>query len=91
MTKKELISMVAENGNMTKKDAAAALDTVVSTIMGILDNKDSVTLAGFGKFYTEDKEARIATNPRTKEKIDVPAKTVPKFKFSPTYKKSFGE
>lgn len=91
MTKKELISMVAENGNMTKKDAAAALDTVVGTIMGILDNKDSVTLAGFGKFYTEEKEARTAFNPRTKEKIDVPAKTVPKFKFSPTYKKSFGE
>ena len=91
MTKKELISMVAENGNMTKKDAAAALDTVVGTIMGILDNKDSVTLAGFGKFYTDNQKARTAFNPRTKEKIDVPAKTVPKFKFSPTYKKSFGE
>lgn len=91
MTKKELISIVAENGNMTKKDAAAALDTVVGTIMGILDNKDSVTLAGFGKFYTDNQKARTATNPRTKEKIDVPAKTVPKFKFSPTYKKSFGE
>ena len=91
MTKKELISMVAENGNMTKKDAAAALDAVVSTIMGVLDNKDSITLAGFGKFYTEDKDAYTANNPRTKEKVNVPARTVPKFKFSKTYKDSFKE
>ena len=91
MTKMELIDAIAKNGNMTKKDATNALDTVVKTIITAMEQNDPVKLSGFGTFSTVKKGATEARNPRTGEKIKVPAKTVPKFTFSSTLKKAFAE
>lgn len=88
MTKKELIAAVAANGNLAKKDAAIAVDAVVSSIMGAIENGDKVQLVGFGTFSTVEQEERERHNPRTGEKITVPAHKVPKFKFSNSFKKT---
>lgn len=88
MTKKDFISAVAKSGNMTKKDAEAATKAVIETIMSIMSQGDEVTFAGFGKFYAVHKEAEVRHNYLTNADTTVPAKYVPKVKFSTVFKKS---
>lgn len=88
MNKNELIAAVAANGSITKKEATVAVDSVISSIMGAIANGDDVRLIGFGTFSVVDKEESECRNPRTGEKIVVPAHKVPKFKFSNAFKKS---
>ena len=85
MNKAEFIAKMAEAGELTKKDAAKALDALLSIIEEELRNGNSVNMLGFGKFSVTQRNARIGHNPKTMEKVEVPAKKVPKFKFSPIF------
>lgn len=78
MNKGDLINEVAKVTS-TKKEAAAAVDCVFSTITKSLKKKDSVTLVGFGTFKVEKRKARKGRNPQTGEVIKIKAKKVPKF------------
>ncbi len=78
MNKGELINEVAKVVD-TKKDAQAAVETVLSSITEALKKGDSVTLIGFGTFKVTKRESRKGRNPRTGEEIDIPEKNVPKF------------
>lgn len=89
MNKKDLIDAVAKNGEMTKKDAAKAIDTVVTTIMSTLNSGVGIQLVGFGTFSVVDVPARTARNPQTGKPVKVPAKKKPVFKFSGSYKNTF--
>ena len=80
MNKAELIAAVAEKTGFTKKDAETAVNAFVSCVEGALVKGDKVQLIGFGTFQVIEKEARIGLNPRTKEKIEIPARKVVKFK-----------
>jgi DNA-binding protein HU-beta len=82
MNKADLVSAIAsdEGNNITKQQAARALDTMVSKIIGALKNKEKVTLVNFGTFSVTERAPRKGRNPRTNEVIDIPAKSVPKFK-----------
>ncbi len=80
MTKAELINAIADKGELTKKDAEKALNAVVDSITDALASGDKVQIVGFGTFEVRDKKAKEAINPRTKEKIKVPAKKAPAFK-----------
>lgn len=80
MTKAELINAVAEKSELTKKDAEKALNAVVSSITDALADGDKVQIVGFGTFEVRERSAKEAINPRTKEKIKVPAKKAPAFK-----------
>ncbi len=80
MTKAELINAIADKGELTKKDAEKALNAVVDSITDALASGDKVQIVGFGTFEVRDKKAKEAINPRTKEKIQVPAKKAPAFK-----------
>jgi DNA-binding protein HU-beta len=64
---------------MSKRDAGAAVDAVLDTITHALKNGDAVTFTGFGKFSTSHRAARMGVNPRTGEKVQIAATTVPKF------------
>jgi DNA-binding protein HU-beta len=64
---------------MSKRDAAEAVDAVLDTITETLRRGDSVTFTGFGKFSTSHRAARMGVNPRTKERVQIGATTVPKF------------
>ena len=59
--------------------ATRALDTLVDTITTTVAAGDSVTLVGFGTFKPAQRAAREGKNPKTGEKISIPAATVPKF------------
>mgnify|MGYP002121437856 CR=1 FL=1 len=80
MNKTDLVNEVAAKANLSKTDAKAALDAVLESIAEALVNDDKVQLIGFGTFAMQDKPARTGLNPRTKEKIEIPARKVVKFK-----------
>ena len=80
MNKTDLVNEIAAKAKLNKVDAKAALDAVLESIAQSLSNDDKVQLIGFGTFQVVEKEARTGINPRTKEKIEIPARKVVKFK-----------
>ena len=80
MNKTELINAVAEKANLSKVQAKAALDATLNTITEALLKDDKVAIIGFGTFGVSEKTARTGINPRTKEKIEISARKVVKFK-----------
>ncbi len=80
MKKAELVNLIAEKGDYSKKDAEKALSTVIDSITETLTKGEKIALVGFGTFEVRDRAAKVAINPLTKEKINVPAKKVPAFK-----------
>jgi integration host factor subunit beta len=81
MTKSEMIEKIAmENPNLTKKDVEFIVNGVFDIIKGTLASGDKVEIRGFGSFKVRQKNAKIGRNPKTGEKVEVPAKKVPYFK-----------
>lgn len=82
MNKTDLVNEVAAKASLSKADAKAAVDAVLESISQALANEDKVQLLGFGTFAVVEKPAREGINPRTKEKIQIAARKVVKFKAS---------
>lgn len=80
MNKSELVDAIAAASQLTKADSEKALNAFMDAVKGALKKKDSVALIGFGTFSTVEKAAHEGINPATKAKIQIPAKTVAKFK-----------
>ena len=80
MNKTELIEKIAAGAGLTKVDAKKALDATVDAIKGALVAGDKIQLVGFGTFAVAEKPAREGINPATKQKIQIAAKKVAKFK-----------
>jgi DNA-binding protein HU-beta len=79
MTKADFVDKVAAESGLSKKDAGAAVDAVLSTIEGALRSGDEVTFTGFGKFHVAQRGAREGRNPRTGETMTIAASRVPRF------------
>jgi DNA-binding protein HU-beta len=84
MNKKELVDYISDSAGITKIQADKALQGTLEGITKALKDKESVTLIGFGTFSTVGREARKGRNPQTGKPIDIPAKTVVKFKVGKT-------
>ncbi|WP_119678489.1 HU family DNA-binding protein [Indioceanicola profundi] len=80
MNKNDLVASVAETAGLTKGDAGKAVDAVFDAIAGALKKGDEVRLVGFGTFAVAERAASEGRNPRTGEKISIPASKQPKFK-----------
>lgn len=80
MSKTELVEFVAAEANMTKADAARAVDAMMKGITEGLKKDGKVTLVGFGTFASKKRPAREGINPLTKEPMKIPAKNVVSFK-----------
>jgi DNA-binding protein HU-beta len=80
VNKNDLVAEVAAKCEMSKTDAAAALDAALDVIANTLKSGDEVRLVGFGTFYVTKREASEGRNPRTGETIKIAASTLPKFK-----------
>ena len=78
MNKADLVNEVAKVVS-TKKEAQAAVDCVIQTIIDAMSKGDSVTLVGFGTFKPVKREARTGRNPQTGSPINIKARQVPKF------------
>ena len=82
MTKQEFVSVFAEKGEMTKKDADKALDAFFEALTEVLKNGGSYKHKGFGTFEIITRAAREGRNPSTGEVIQLPESKSVKFKCS---------
>jgi DNA-binding protein HU-beta len=79
MNKNELVSAVADQSNLSKTDAQAAVEAVFDTITATLAGGGDVRLVGFGNFSVSKRAASTGRNPSTGAPVQIPARTVPKF------------
>lgn len=80
MNKNDLISKVSSLSGLTKADASRAVDGVFEAITSSLKKNEEVRLVGFGTFTVTKRAATEGRNPRTGEKIKIPATKLPKFR-----------
>ena len=80
MNKTELIEKIAAGSGLSKADAKKALDATVAAVKDALVAGDKIALVGFGTFSVSARPAREGVNPATKEKMQIAAKKVAKFK-----------
>jgi DNA-binding protein HU-beta len=80
LNKTDLVGLIAEKAEMTKKDAEKALVAVLDSIEETMVKGDKVQLVGFGTFEVRERTARTGRNPQTGADITIPAAKVPAFK-----------
>jgi DNA-binding protein HU-beta len=79
VTKSEFVDRVAQKSGLSKRDATKAVDAFLDSITDALKQGESVSFTGFGKFSAQERAARQGVNPRTGERVQIAAATVPKF------------
>ena len=80
MKKQELVAAIAQEAEISKKDADKALAAAINAISKALADGDKIQLVGFGTFEVRERAARTGKNPRTGEMIKIDASKVPAFK-----------
>ena len=88
MNKTELIAAVAEKSGLSKKDAAAAVESVIAAVSDSLVKGEKVQLVGFGTFEVKERAARTGKNPQTGAAVEIPASKAPAFKAGKALKDS---
>lgn len=89
MNKSEFVRAYADKLGVTIKEAEANLTAFKETLTDVLASGDYVHISGFATFELKSKNARPGINPKTQEKVDIPACRTPVAKFSKTYKDVF--
>lgn len=80
MTKADLVNLIAERANLPKKPAEVIVGTLFKSLTEALLQGEKIELRGFGSFKMKTREARVARNPKTGEKVMVGRKRVPYFR-----------
>ena len=86
MNKSELINAVVEKTDVNKKDVEKAVSALFDTIVEQVANGDDIRIVGFGTFECRERKERTGSNPRSNEKITIPASKVPAFKAGKAFK-----
>ncbi len=80
MNKNDLVTAVAAGSGLSKADSAKAVDSLFESIIRSLGRGEEVRLVGFGTFNVVHRAATQGRNPRTGERIHIPASNQPKFR-----------
>src|ERR1700756_4816842 len=80
MTKADLIDEVSRLAELTRKDREVIVETIFDSVVRSLRAGDKIEIRGFGSFRTRQRRPRVGRNPKTGERVDVPAKKIPFFK-----------
>ena len=88
MNKNDLVASVASSAGLSKSDSAKAVDSVFDSISSSLSGGNEVRLVGFGTFSVTRRRATEGRNPRTGERIQIPASNQPKFRAGKALKES---
>ncbi|AZR80631.1 MULTISPECIES: HU family DNA-binding protein [Bacillus] len=88
MNKTELIKQVAQEANLTQKDATVSVQAILDQITQALAKGDSVQLIGFGTFEVRERSARTGRNPQTGEEMFIPGGKTPAFKAGKSLKEA---
>jgi DNA-binding protein HU-beta len=91
MKKSELVDRIAQDAEISKKAAGAALQSATQAIKEAVKSGDSVTLIGFGTFKMSERSAREGRDPRTGKKIQIAAKKVVRFSAGKEFKESLND
>lgn len=83
MNRRKLTDVIAKDTGFSKRDSSRALNAFLNAVSKSLARKERVTLMDFGTFYTTTRRARKARNPRTGERIELPKRTVARWRASP--------
>jgi DNA-binding protein HU-beta len=78
--KADIVHAIANDAGLSRRDATAALDSVVNAITGLLKKGERVALPGLGTFHVAERRARAGVNPRTKAPIRIGAAKVARFR-----------
>ncbi|MDZ4120936.1 MAG: HU family DNA-binding protein [Candidatus Cloacimonadaceae bacterium] len=91
MTKADLVKIISENTGIIRKDVAVVVDSLLQSIKDSLTAGNHIEIRGFGTYKLKTRKSRVGRNPKTDEKVPVPERTVPTFKFSREFKLSVVE
>lgn len=80
MTKADVVNAIASATGLTKVETEAVVNGFIATVRDALKNGEGIEIRGFGTFKVRAKRPRVARNPRTGEKVNIPQKFVPTFK-----------
>jgi len=80
MTKADLVEEVSAVSRLSKKSSEVVVNTFFESIVDSLQRQEKIELRGFGSFKLRHRRARVGRNPKTGERVEVPAKVVPYFK-----------
>jgi len=80
MTKADLIEEVSRVVELTRKESEVIVEALFDSIVRSLRTGDKIEIRGFGSFRTRERLARIGRNPKTGDRVEVPAKRIPYFK-----------
>ena len=80
LTKADLIAIVAERLKITQVQSSIIVEAALRSVVNALRNGEEVEIRGFGSFRTRERRGRVGRNPKTGEKVEVPAKKIPFFK-----------
>ena len=80
MTKADLVERVAQEAELTKKDAEQLVEIIFDSIISTLNKGEKIELRGFGSFRVRERNARKGRNPKSGEAVNIPAKRVAYFK-----------
>ena len=79
MTKADLIEEVSRLAELTRKDSETIVETIFDSIVNSLRAGDKIEIRGFGSFRTRQRKPRVGRNPKTGDRVEVPAKKIPFF------------
>ena len=80
MTKADLVEEVIRATELPRKESEAIVETIFESIIQALQTGDKIEIRGFGSFRTRQRKPRVGRNPKTGDRVDVPAKKIPFFK-----------
>ncbi|HEX2662751.1 MAG TPA: HU family DNA-binding protein [Candidatus Acidoferrum sp.] len=80
LTKADLIEEVLSVTELPRKESETIVETIFDSIIAALQKGEKIEIRGFGSFRTRERRGRVGRNPKTGEKVDVPAKKIPYFK-----------
>jgi integration host factor subunit beta len=80
MTKADLIEEVSRVVEVTRKESEVIVETIFESVVKSLRAGEKVEIRGFGSFRTRERQGRVGRNPKSGDRVEVPAKTIPYFK-----------
>ena len=80
LTKADLIEEVLNITELPRKESETIVETIFDNIIQALQKGEKIEIRGFGSFRTRERRGRVGRNPKTGEKVEVPAKKIPFFK-----------
>lgn len=91
MTKADLVKRISAETGIIRKDATIIVDTFLESIKDSLREGKHIEIRGFGTYKLKVRRPRMGRNPKTEEKVPVPERVVPTFKFSRAFKDDIAE